>query len=164
LQVCSEYFSFPCRISFHWLLHTHHHLPSGAGTIGQIVADVPRGLYHPTPKNLKLTVRCHLTPRSIKLEALLRLLLCAKYWSNLYLKCISPLTQDDISVFSIVINLHTTQTTYRLTFHPGRLYLFPSFWRNSLHLTTFIVELQVMTDNRVLLYWYCGKNCIRYIN
>jgi hypothetical protein len=42
-QVFSEYFSFPCH-SFHQLLHTHHHPPSGAGTVGQIEADIPSGL------------------------------------------------------------------------------------------------------------------------
>jgi hypothetical protein len=42
-QVFSEYFGFPCQFSFHRLLHTHH-LSSGAGTIGQLVADVPSGL------------------------------------------------------------------------------------------------------------------------
>jgi hypothetical protein len=43
-QIFSEYFSFSCQFSFHRLLHTHHHLSSGAGTIGQLVADVPSGL------------------------------------------------------------------------------------------------------------------------
>jgi hypothetical protein len=43
-QVFSEYFGFPCQFLFHRLLHSHHHLSSGAGTIGQIVADVPSGL------------------------------------------------------------------------------------------------------------------------
>jgi hypothetical protein len=33
--VLSEYFGFPCQSSFHQLLHNHHHLSSGAGTIGQ---------------------------------------------------------------------------------------------------------------------------------
>jgi hypothetical protein len=42
VQVFSEYFGFPCQFSFHRLLHTH--LSSGAGTIGQLVADVPGGL------------------------------------------------------------------------------------------------------------------------
>jgi hypothetical protein len=37
-QVFSEHFSFPCQFSFHQILHTH--LSSGAGTVGQIVADV----------------------------------------------------------------------------------------------------------------------------
>jgi hypothetical protein len=37
---------------------------------------------HPTPRNLNLTVCCHLTPRSIKHQALLRLRLCAKYWGT----------------------------------------------------------------------------------
>jgi hypothetical protein len=40
----SEYFGFPCQFSFHRLLHIHHHPKSGAGTIGQLVADVPSGL------------------------------------------------------------------------------------------------------------------------
>jgi hypothetical protein len=43
-QVFSEYFSFLCQFSFHRLLHTHHHLSSGAGTIGQTVAAVPSEL------------------------------------------------------------------------------------------------------------------------
>jgi hypothetical protein len=33
-QVLSEYFGFPCQFAFHRLFHIHH-LPSGAGTIGQ---------------------------------------------------------------------------------------------------------------------------------
>jgi hypothetical protein len=50
-QVFSEYFSL------HRLLHTHRHLSSGAGTIGQLMEDVPSGLSltppHPTSRNLK---------------------------------------------------------------------------------------------------------------
>jgi hypothetical protein len=42
-QVFSEYFGFPCQFPFHLLLHTHH-LSSGAGTIGHLMADVPSGL------------------------------------------------------------------------------------------------------------------------
>jgi predicted glycosyl hydrolase (DUF1957 family) len=38
-QVFSEHIGFPCQ-AFYRLFHTHH-LSSGAGTIGQIVADVP---------------------------------------------------------------------------------------------------------------------------
>jgi hypothetical protein len=34
-QVFSEYFGFPCQSLFHQLLHNHHCLSSGAGTIGQ---------------------------------------------------------------------------------------------------------------------------------
>jgi hypothetical protein len=53
-QVFSEYFGFPCQFSFHRLLHMRHHLSSGAGTIGQLVADVPSGLsLTPTQKKLK---------------------------------------------------------------------------------------------------------------
>jgi hypothetical protein len=43
-QVFSEYFGFPCQFSFHRLLHIHHHLSSGVGTIGQLVAEVLTGL------------------------------------------------------------------------------------------------------------------------
>jgi hypothetical protein len=60
-QVFPEYLGFPCH-SFHRLLHTHHHLPSEAGTIGQIVADVPSGLSL-TPK-LKKTDFHGLSPRA----------------------------------------------------------------------------------------------------
>jgi hypothetical protein len=56
-QVFSEYFGFSCQFSFHRLLHTHH-LPSGAGTISQLLADVPSGL-SPHPKKLKkITSSC----------------------------------------------------------------------------------------------------------
>jgi hypothetical protein len=48
-----QVFRFPCQASFHRLLHTHHHLSSGASKIGQLVGDVPSGLsltpLHPTP-------------------------------------------------------------------------------------------------------------------
>jgi hypothetical protein len=56
VQVFSEYFGFPCQFSFHRLLHTHHHLSSGACTIGQIVADVPSGLdlTPPPPQEIKI--------------------------------------------------------------------------------------------------------------
>jgi hypothetical protein len=43
-QVFSKQFSFPCQFTLHRLLHNHHHLSSGAGTIGQTVAAVPSGL------------------------------------------------------------------------------------------------------------------------
>jgi hypothetical protein len=43
-QIISEYFDFPCQFLFHRLLHILHHLSSGAGTVGQLVADVPSGL------------------------------------------------------------------------------------------------------------------------
>jgi hypothetical protein len=48
-QVSSMHFGFPCQFSFHRLLHTHH-LSSGAGTIGQLVADVPSGLSLTPPR------------------------------------------------------------------------------------------------------------------
>jgi hypothetical protein len=54
-QVFSKYFGFTCRFSFYPLLHTHHHqhLSSGAGTIGQTVADVPSGLSLIPPQETK---------------------------------------------------------------------------------------------------------------
>jgi hypothetical protein len=54
-QVFSEYFGFPCQFSFHRLLHVHHHLSPGAGTIGQLVADVPCGLSLTPPQDTKKT-------------------------------------------------------------------------------------------------------------
>jgi hypothetical protein len=51
-QGFSDYFGFPCQFSFYRLLHTHH-LSSGAGTIGQLLADVCSKWTqsHPTPRN-----------------------------------------------------------------------------------------------------------------
>jgi hypothetical protein len=54
-QVFSEYFGFPCQFSFHRLLHTHHLLP-GAGTVGQMVADVPSELSLTPPQETKLII------------------------------------------------------------------------------------------------------------
>jgi hypothetical protein len=42
-KIFSEFFGFPCQSSFHQTLYTHH-LSSGAGTIGQLVTDVPSRL------------------------------------------------------------------------------------------------------------------------
>jgi hypothetical protein len=50
-QVFSEYFGFPCRFSFHQMLHIH--LSSGAGTVGQLVADVPSGLSLTPPQEIR---------------------------------------------------------------------------------------------------------------
>jgi hypothetical protein len=52
-QVFYDYLGFPCQFSFHRLLHTHHHLSSGAGTIGQLEADVPSGLSLTPPQETK---------------------------------------------------------------------------------------------------------------
>jgi hypothetical protein len=43
-QVFSEYFGFPCQFAAHRLLHNHHHLSSGAGTIDQTVAAESSGI------------------------------------------------------------------------------------------------------------------------
>jgi hypothetical protein len=51
--VFSEYFGFPYQLSFHRLLHTHHHLSSEGGTIDQIVADVASGLTLTAPRKKK---------------------------------------------------------------------------------------------------------------
>jgi hypothetical protein len=51
-QFFSDYFGFPWQ-RFHRLLHTCNHLSSGAGTIGQIVADLPSGLTsRPIPRKI----------------------------------------------------------------------------------------------------------------
>jgi hypothetical protein len=47
-----QYFGFPCQFSFYRLLHSLE-LSSGAGTIGQFVADVPSGLSLTPPKETK---------------------------------------------------------------------------------------------------------------
>jgi hypothetical protein len=52
VKAFSEYFGFPCQLSFRRLLHTHHDLPSGDGTMGQIVADVPSGLSLTPPHDI----------------------------------------------------------------------------------------------------------------
>jgi hypothetical protein len=52
-QVFSKHFGFPHQFSFHQLLHIHH-LSSGAGTIDQLVADVPSGLSLTPPQEKKL--------------------------------------------------------------------------------------------------------------
>jgi hypothetical protein len=48
-KIFSEHFGFPCQFSFQRLLHTYH-LSPGAGTISQLVADVPSGLSRTPPK------------------------------------------------------------------------------------------------------------------
>jgi hypothetical protein len=55
-QVFSENCGFPCPFSFHRLLHTHH-LSSGAGTIGQTVADVPSGLSLTPPQGIYVYIK-----------------------------------------------------------------------------------------------------------
>jgi hypothetical protein len=60
-QVFSEYFDFPCQFSFHRLLHTHN-LSSGAGTIGQILADVPSGFSLTPPQETKKKKKLSTTP------------------------------------------------------------------------------------------------------
>jgi hypothetical protein len=55
-QVFSQYFGFPCQSSFHQLLHSHPHLSSGAGTIGQKWLQY-KGL-SPTPLAVKKKNSC----------------------------------------------------------------------------------------------------------
>jgi hypothetical protein len=68
-QVFSEYFGFPCQLAFHRLLHIHHILSSGTGTIGQLVADVPSGLSLTPPQETKKELT---TLKSYKLSLRLR--------------------------------------------------------------------------------------------
>jgi hypothetical protein len=49
---------FPLPILIPPTVHTHH-VSSGAGTIGQLVADVPSGLPHPTQKTTLTLLRPH---------------------------------------------------------------------------------------------------------
>jgi hypothetical protein len=64
-QVFSEYFGFPCQFSFHRLLHTHHHLSSEAGTVGQTVVAVPNGLSLTPPQETKKSRVSHWAVLSI---------------------------------------------------------------------------------------------------
>jgi hypothetical protein len=48
VQDSSEYFDFSYQILFHQLIHIHHHTSSRAGTIGQLVTDVPSGISLPS--------------------------------------------------------------------------------------------------------------------
>jgi hypothetical protein len=57
-HVFSENFSFPSQFPFHRLLYTHH-LSSGAGTIGQLVADVPSGLSLTPPEETSICLGRH---------------------------------------------------------------------------------------------------------
>jgi hypothetical protein len=58
-HVVSEQYGIPYQFTFHRLLHTHHHVSSGAGTIDQIVADAQNGLSltPPHPKKLKNKIK-----------------------------------------------------------------------------------------------------------
>jgi hypothetical protein len=49
-----EYLGFLCQFSFHRLFNIHH-LSSGGGKIGQLVADVPSGLSLTPPQGTKKT-------------------------------------------------------------------------------------------------------------
>jgi hypothetical protein len=51
-QVFFEHFGFPCQFSLNRLLCTHD-LSSGAGTVGQLVIDVPSGLSLTLPQETR---------------------------------------------------------------------------------------------------------------
>jgi hypothetical protein len=59
VQVYSEYSSFPCQLLIHCLLHTHHHLSSGAVTVGQTAADAPSELSLTAPQEM-IIIKIHL--------------------------------------------------------------------------------------------------------
>jgi hypothetical protein len=90
-QVHSEYFGFPCQFSLHRLLHIHHHLSSMAGTIGQLVADVPSGLslslnppQETEKKNNYNKWRHHLTQhRCKKLRRIIQIPYEGLYWKKI---------------------------------------------------------------------------------
>jgi hypothetical protein len=69
-QVVSEFFGFPCQISFHQMLHIHHHLSSVAGTIGQSMSDVPSGLSFTPPQEAKRTPWSRKEKTEVKTRAL----------------------------------------------------------------------------------------------
>jgi hypothetical protein len=57
-QILSEYFGFPCQFSFRRLIHTHHHLSSGAGTTCQIRSCRHTKWTQSPPKHAALRVLC----------------------------------------------------------------------------------------------------------
>jgi hypothetical protein len=61
-QVFSEYFGFPFQFLFHRLFHTHH-LSSFAGTIDQLVFDIPSGLSLTPPRETKREKICMASPQ-----------------------------------------------------------------------------------------------------
>jgi hypothetical protein len=64
VQVFSEYFGFSCQYSFNQLFQTHH-ISSGTGTIGQLVAGVSSGVTLTPPqenRKKKITADCVSVP------------------------------------------------------------------------------------------------------
>jgi hypothetical protein len=68
-KVFSEYFGFPCRSSFHRLFHNHHHLPTGAGTIGQQWPTYQVDSVSPHPEKLTNYIPEDRTPSDMILSA-----------------------------------------------------------------------------------------------
>jgi hypothetical protein len=58
-QILSEYIGFPCQFSFHQILRTQ--LSSGAGTIGQLVGNVPSRLILIPPHEIKKKIIAYFT-------------------------------------------------------------------------------------------------------
>jgi hypothetical protein len=89
-QVFSEYFGFPCQLSFHILIHTHH-LSFGAGTIGQTMAAVPSGLSLTPTREAKKVHFYYLRIFSIEMLVIstphLMMITCRKYRFCLGLYC-----------------------------------------------------------------------------
>jgi hypothetical protein len=52
-QVFSEYFGLLCQSSFHQFPHNHHHISSGADTIGQYWPQYQKTQSHPTKNSDK---------------------------------------------------------------------------------------------------------------
>jgi hypothetical protein len=67
-----EYLDFPCQFSFHRLLHTYR-LSSGAGTIGQLMGDMPSGLSLTPPEEAKETTISYTINDSFKKHCLRKL-------------------------------------------------------------------------------------------
>jgi hypothetical protein len=58
-QIFYERFGFSCQFLVYQILHTN--LSSGAGTIGQTVAGVPRGLSLTPPQEIKKLINPDIT-------------------------------------------------------------------------------------------------------
>jgi hypothetical protein len=86
-QVFPDYFGFSCQFSFHRLLHIHHYLSSGAGTIGQLVADVPSAVSSHSQENKKKTAVGTCSAACIQRMPVRRFSLRVSQYAPLHVSC-----------------------------------------------------------------------------
>jgi hypothetical protein len=118
-QIFSVYFSFPCKFSFHRLLHTHH-LSFGAGTIGKLVADVPSELSltptRETKKNLPRNNVSNFFPDYTfpKSMVIFFTILIQRNWNLIILWRVTPLNTHTSNYYFVYLQLNLTQSVSTL--------------------------------------------------